>query len=93
MGPGIFLSNTSPSDEIMLIFTASQADSPKVSVKKCLGLEKDKTPIKKIRKNSYTAAFVPIGGITECCQEGLVGQGDVSAIHPVESTSCLVGYY
>lgn len=44
-------------------------------------------------KKSDTAPFVPIGGVTEYCQEGLVGQGDISAIQPVEPLSCLVGYY
>lgn len=43
-------------------------------------------------KKSDTAPFVPIEGVTEYCQEGLVGQGDISAIQLVELLSCLVGY-
>lgn len=37
--------------------------------------------------------FVPVGGVTEYCQEGPGGQGNISAIQLMESISCLVGYY
>lgn len=72
--------------------------SPQRSLKKkqttklTLGLEKDKAPIKKMEKKSYTTPFVPIAGINEYCQQGPVWQGDISAIQLVEPVCCLVEY-
>lgn len=71
--------NTTPS-EIMLIITGSLHKGLKKKKKKFLGLEKDKAPIKKMGKNSYTAPFVPVAGITEYCQEGPVWRGEIGVI-------------
>lgn len=95
MGPGVFFPCNTPPSEIMLIITGSLHKGllkKKQTTKLTLGLEKDKAPIKKMEKKSYTTPFVPIAGINEYCQQGPVWQGDISAIQLVEPVCCLVEY-